>query len=208
MNSQNKDTSKKRKKGEKYICPICVDTIIENTDKVDGHDAIFCGGACNSWLHRQCAGLSKSLFQSLPNSEKPYHCPHCRLTVYESVVDNMKSIISSLEQQVKSLETKSLTNVNTTYASAAASSATNFQPPVPPTVSSPPSDHITTIVLSYLNEEKEKSKRQLNLIVHNLKVPSSEDSATRKKDDIKQINDLLQNHMHVEVTVPLCNQCN
>ena len=203
VNSQSKDVPKKRKQGEEYICPICTDIIIENTKEVDGHDAIFCEGTCNSWLHRQCAGLSKSLFQSLAKSEKSYHCPHCRLASYESVVDNMKSIISSLER-VKTLETKNSTNANISYASATASSISSQPIPAPQSsVTSPPNDHITTIVSSYLNEEKEKSKRRLNLIVHNLKEPSSEDGATRKKEDIKQINDLLQKH--VEVTPSITN---
>ncbi|XP_065904034.1 uncharacterized protein [Dysidea avara] len=162
-NSQSKDVTKKRKQGEEYICPICTDIIIENTKEVDGHDAIFCEGTCNSWLHRQCA-----------------------------------------EQRVKTLETKNSTNANISYASATASSISSQPIPAPPSsVTSPPNDHITTTVSSYLNEEKEKSKRRLNLIVHNLKEPSSEDGATRKKEDIKQINDLLQKH--VEVTPSITN---
>jgi len=138
--------AKKRKQGEEYICPICADIIIENTDEVVGHDAIFCEGICNSWLHRQCAGLSKPLFQLFSNSEKQYQCPHCQLAAYESVVDNLKSIISSLEEQVKTLEIND---------STIASSSTKPQP-VPvlsASVSSPPNDHITTMVSSYLNEE-------------------------------------------------------
>ena len=122
---------------------------------------------------------------------------------YESVVDNMKSIISSLEQQVKTLETKSLSNANPTYASAtASSSSTNPQPTavLPTSAYSPPNDHIKIIVSSYLIEEKEKSKRQLNIIVHNLKESSSEDGATRKKDDVSKVNELLQNHMEVNPT--------
>jgi len=91
-----------------------------------------------------------------------------------------------------------LTNANPTYASATASS-TNPQPTavLPTSASSPPNDHIKTIFSSYLNEEKGKSKRQLNIIVHNLKESSLEDGATRKKDDVSKVNKLLQNHMEV-----------
>ena len=97
MNSQSKNL-KKMKKGEENICPICTEVIIEGTDKVEHHDAINCVGTCDSWLHRQCAGLLKPVFQFFVNSDKPYQCPHCRLATYESMVDNMKSIISSLVQ--------------------------------------------------------------------------------------------------------------
>jgi len=85
--------------------------------------------------------------------------------------------------------------VNASYASAVTKNNTN------PSTSLPPNDHITTVVSSCLNEEKERSKRQLNLIVHNLKEPTSEDGATCKKEDIKQTNNLLQNHMEVSPTV-------
>jgi len=59
---------------------------------------------------------------------------------------------------------------------ATASSRTNPQQTVflPTSASSPPNDHMKVISSSYLNEEKEKSKRQLNLIVHNLKEFSLE----------------------------------
>jgi len=195
VNGRSRDAFKKRKQGEEYICPICADVIIESTEEVEGHDAIYCEGACNSWLHRQCAGLSKSLFLSFANSDKAYQCSHCRLAAYETIVDNMKTTISSLEQRIKTLESKSPLNMNTSYASAVTKNDTN------PSTSLPPNDHITTVVSSYLNEEKERSKRRLNLIVHNLKEPTSEDGATRKKEDIKQINNLLQNHMEVSPTV-------
>ena len=55
--------AKKMKEGEEYICPICLDKIAEDSDDTDGHDAIFCEGACDAWVHRRCAGLSKTLFQ-------------------------------------------------------------------------------------------------------------------------------------------------
>ena len=74
MNAECKD-SKKMKKGEEYICPICTELIIEGTDKVEGHNAIYCEGTCDSWLHHQCTGLSKPAFQLFVN--KPYRCPHC-----------------------------------------------------------------------------------------------------------------------------------
>jgi len=37
---------------------------------------------------------------------------------------------------------------------------------------------ISTMVSYYLNEEKDKIKRHLNLVIHNLKESSSEDGST------------------------------
>ena len=62
-----------------------------------------------------------------------------------------------------------------------------------PVASSPPdvpttNDQITTIVSSYINEEKEKAKRKLNLIIHNVGESTSEDSLESKKEDIDNIS--------------------
>ena len=37
--------------------------------------------------------------------------------------------------------------------------------------------------------------------MHNLKESSSEDGATRKKDEVSKVNELLQNHMEVSPTI-------
>ena len=43
--------------------------------------------------------------------------------------------------------------------------------------------------------EKEKAKRCLNLIVHNLEESSSENGAARQKDDIDRITSIIQKHV-------------
>ena len=58
-------------------------------------------------------------------------------------------------------------------------------------------DHISNIVSSYLEEEKEKSKRWLNLIIHNLEESLSDDGATWQKDDIDKITSTLRNYIKV-----------
>ena len=46
--------------------PVCIDPIVDSGKGKNGQDAVFCDGACKSWLHRQCAGLSKTAFATLP----------------------------------------------------------------------------------------------------------------------------------------------
>ena len=41
---------------------------------------------------------------------------------------------------------------------------------------------------SLLNEEKEKAKRRLNLIVHNVEESTSDDGPTRKQHDIHTVS--------------------
>ena len=38
---------------------------------------------------------------------------------------------------------------------------------------------------AYINEEKEKAKRRLNVMIHNVSKSPSEDGLTRKSDDIE-----------------------
>ena len=83
--------------------------VIKEADNTNnGHDAIFCEGTCNLWLHRQCAGLSEPNFDLLHNSEVPFCCPHCCLQRYESQLADFKSTITQLQNKVSELKTKLL----------------------------------------------------------------------------------------------------
>ena len=71
-----------------------------------------------------------------------------------------------------------------------------------PIASSPPNiattnDQITTIVSFYINEEKGKPKRKVNLIIHNLSESTSEDSLKRKKEDIDDVPFIFQQYLDV-----------
>lgn len=100
---QNSGKKKSKKKGG-CICPICMEIIVESTKSKAGHDAIYCEGLCNSWLHRRCAGLSKPLFTSMEKSSDPFYCPHCQLKNYLAEITNLKSTIASLTQTVSTLQ--------------------------------------------------------------------------------------------------------
>ena len=47
-------------------------------------------------------------------------------------------------------------------------------------------DSVAQITFSLVAEQKEKEKRQLNIIMHNLEESSAPDGLTRKQDDIKK----------------------
>lgn len=83
---------RKKKKGEH--CPICLELIIDdaNSKNKKCQDAIYCEGTCDAWLHRRCAGLSKTVFNLLQNTTTPFYCPHCQLKSYESVISNLNQI--------------------------------------------------------------------------------------------------------------------
>jgi len=58
-----------------------------------------------------------------------------------------------------------------------------------------------TAVSSVINEEKEKSKHKLNLIIHNLSESSKESGDHRKQEDIAATTKLLDKYMETSAKV-------
>jgi len=71
-----------------------------------GHDAIFCEGVCDAWLHRHCAGLSQLAFAELQNSKDSFLCHHCQLKLYKLEISNLRQLVDSLKDSVIRLEDK------------------------------------------------------------------------------------------------------
>ena len=86
------------------ICPVCLDPIVDATEDTEGHEAIYCESTCNSWIHRQCAGLSKTLFKKLEESDEPFCCPHCRLVLQDKQLQELKSLVDALSKEVITLK--------------------------------------------------------------------------------------------------------
>ena len=96
----------------------------------------------------------------LQNTSTPFYCPHCQLKSYESIISNLKLNMATLENKVTSLEKQ---------LEAIKGSAPCLTDPVAgdsqnhPAISQTQSD-INTIKF-FISEEKERSKRRLNLII-------------------------------------------
>jgi len=93
-----------KKNQRKEVCPICLEKIVDSTKTKTGQDAIFCEGACDAWLHRRCAGLSKPLCNTLEKSSDPFFCPHCQLKKYAGEIDKIKTVINSLNDGLNALQ--------------------------------------------------------------------------------------------------------
>ena len=76
----------------------------EASDTREGQQAIFCESICNSWLHRQCAGLSEALFNKYATIEDPFYCPHCQLISQDSQLQELKATVESLAKEVMALK--------------------------------------------------------------------------------------------------------
>ncbi len=57
---------------------------------------------------------------------------------------------------------------------------------------------IKTTVQEIVKEDRDKEKRSLNLILHNVKESNAEIIEDRKAHDIQMATDLFANHMEVE----------
>ena len=59
----------------------------------------------------------------------------------------------------------------------------------------------STIISSVLNEEKDKARRRLNLIVHRVPESQADTGTTRRDDDINFVTSCLKDHLDMSVTI-------
>ena len=193
---------KSARDGESFVCTICLESIAPPTDDNDERELIFCEGKCDSWLHRKCAGLPKPIFDSIRLSETPFHCPFCCLANYECLFNDMKATIASLEHKVSQLEKNSTPAINTFRSLSNTSNEPHDSTLVTPqTKETLPDNSIQDMVATLLNEEKEKEKRRLNIIVHNVPESSSEESLTRKNEDTEFVSKLCESQFNAKVSI-------
>ena len=94
------------------MCPICTEVIEEAAGRKKGHDSIYCDGACQNWIHRQCAGLSKAHFSRLSTSDQPFHCPRCLLSHQSAELRALKKTVEDLSREVLHLKHLILPSTN------------------------------------------------------------------------------------------------
>ena len=86
------------------VCDICCKHIEDATDESEGHDALFCEGECQCWLHRWCAGVSRKKFQQLTGSAEPFLCPACVSQKQQAVIEGLQGNIQALTAEVLELK--------------------------------------------------------------------------------------------------------
>lgn len=78
--------------------------ILEALSRKSGEDAIECDGKCATWLHHQCAGLSKNAFDCLSESDNPFCCPHCRMDRQELELSSLRDVVTKLSLEIAALK--------------------------------------------------------------------------------------------------------
>ena len=155
------------------ICPICDDPIEEQSETTPGHDAIHCDGICDSWLHRRCAGLSKS--------DSKFLCPHCHLHDLISEVTSLKSIVSNLTAELSSIKSQLVSSDHQIGTPGLIPSATSLST----TTSSPSSSNKP--YASSSNKPYELDKK-FNVVVYGIKEhPMGTSKSKRQQEDLQQV---------------------
>jgi len=145
---QDSSPMNKREKKHKEIesnCSICQEVIIEGEE---GHDAIFCEGHCQSWIHRKCSGLTNQVFEKICKSDNVYMCPFCMLSIQNSELVELRNIVKSLNDKLEKLSDK--------LSSGICKDSSIESPPVVETNLTNDTSSITATVTCLFNEEKER----------------------------------------------------
>ena len=89
-------------------CSVCCQAIVEGKD-----EALFCEGECKRWMHRYCAGIPVSYFQSYGASESPFYCYTCCYRNHASEIASLKETVNSLVTEVLVSDRESLKTIET-----------------------------------------------------------------------------------------------
>ena len=63
------------------------------------------------------------------------------------------------------------------------------------------SESVASLTASLVTEQKEREKRELNLVLHNVPEPTTTDNSARKEEDITQVNSILSGYLDVKPTI-------
>ena len=92
----------KNPKTSAAMCPVCEKAVIDGGRK--SQDSIFCEGSCQAWLHRCCAGLTRTRFAELSDDSMPFFCPSCASDKHTHELAELKSAVAALVLEVEQLK--------------------------------------------------------------------------------------------------------
>ena len=68
-------------------------------------EAIQCEWKCKKWLHRYCAGISKSLSDEFANCANPFSCFYCVNTENKKIIQGLRNEVALLRTEISELKT-------------------------------------------------------------------------------------------------------
>ena len=129
---------------------------------------------CNSWIHRQCAGLSQILYKAYQNGDDPFYCPHCRLVLHEQQLLELKSTIDIPKKEVTDLKAETskhneVTRLQSTTKQPQLVTQPTTSVPKAPDTSNAIQQAATTMKSSKLGGDKMQEDRKFNVVIYGIK---------------------------------------
>ena len=154
------------------------------------------------WFCECCNTAAINAIRSFSNS------PESPLKVLQSsvsdAINQINNLVADAKEQLKKTFSEAVRQsegTSSTDVSEAASMDTELAPGLLHKPESLTVKDISQAVSSCMFEEKEKQRRRLNLIVHNLAESSSTEGQQRKLDDISKVTSILTNTLQVPAKV-------
>lgn len=191
------------KKTKEALCPICNKKIPDTADEIEEpQEAVFCEGECSAWMHRQCVGLSLTMFSKLADSDEPFKCMHCMLKAQSHEIQQLKATVKILTDKleaVKSNRSQQSDGDLNAPPSSLGSDGDNQQITAqrPLSNSDIPRQTSQTISQPFFPQRKKSNDtfdRRYNVVVYGIEESSSKLSKTnRTQSDLEKVVSILPN---------------
>ena len=177
---------------------------------------------CEGRQHASCTMISSDQCKAIANLSTPnvvFFCSSCiqmvpaalksydsqsffdsKVSILEKSMSKIQETESNLHKFVKDVETqlekheKAITTLFNDHKSTQVSATSSPTPSIT-------EESVANIAASITAEQKEKEKRQLNIIVHNITESSASEGPSRKEDDIKKCKSLFEAHLGITVSI-------
>lgn len=179
-------------------CERCEMWLCSNCEKVPDEVITLIGKFCEFRVHWYCKICEKPAVQAVRSYS------HMSNPFREDIVNSMNKIMSESFNKVVENMTRAVNKIEEGVANRCKSLDEQLTSKLTTeTTGTSSNDHspIDTIAAGVVDEQREREKRKLNLILHNVRESSKENGSSRKADDIATVTTMLQNRVGVKATI-------
>ena len=164
----------------KEICCAFCQPVVKEKD-----ESLFCGGGCQQWLHRYCAGVSTQVYKGIKEKGATFFCYACCLEKHRREIDGLNAAVDQLKGEIAELN--SATSVQRSVpASLPPSSSRSVPAPINEASISPPS---SSTVSSQANNRSQE--RKFNVVLFGVDESHGVTKFARLEEDLKKATSVL-----------------